>query len=93
MQQAPIVTLILGLVTAIITAVTLIATKENKISEFRQSWIDGQRADLAAAIAAAQGFCATLEAEERGRCVKRRSKGTPDRRQRGTPFSDMMLVC
>jgi len=67
MQQAPIVTLILGLVTAIITAVTLIATKENKISEFRQSWIDGQRADLAAAIAAAQGFCATLEAEERGR--------------------------
>ncbi|SUJ14425.1 Uncharacterised protein [Sphingomonas paucimobilis] len=56
MQQAPIVTLILGLVTAIITAVTLIATKENKISEFRQSWIDGQRADLAAAIAAAQGF-------------------------------------
>ncbi len=41
MQQAPIVTLILGLVTAIITAVTLIATKENKISEFRQSWIYG----------------------------------------------------
>ena len=25
--------------------------------------------------------------------VKRRSKGTPDRRRRGTPFSDMMLVC
>ena len=24
--------------------------------------------------------------------VKRRSKGTPDRRRRGTPFSDMMLV-
>ena len=28
------------------------------------------------------------------RTVKRRSKGTPDRRRRGTPFSDnMMLVC
>jgi hypothetical protein len=28
------------------------------------------------------------------RLVKRRSKGTPDRRRRGTPFSDnMMLVC
>lgn len=28
------------------------------------------------------------------RGVKRRSKGTPDRRRRGTPFSDnMMLVC
>ena len=30
----------------------------------------------------------------RGLFVKRRSKGTPDRRRRGTPFSDnMMLVC
>ncbi|MBL9068357.1 MAG: hypothetical protein JNM03_00005 [Sphingopyxis sp.] len=29
-----------------------------------------------------------------GTAVKRRSKGTPDRRRRGTPFSDnMMLVC
>lgn len=29
-----------------------------------------------------------------GAFVKRRSKGTPDRRRRGTPFSDnMMLVC
>jgi len=29
-----------------------------------------------------------------GLTVKRRSKGTPDRRRRGTPFSDnMMLVC
>ncbi len=27
-----------------------------------------------------------------GRRVKRRSKGTPDQRRRGTPFSDMMLV-
>jgi len=25
--------------------------------------------------------------------VKRRAKGTPDRRRRGTPFSDMMGVC
>ncbi len=25
--------------------------------------------------------------------VKRRSNGTPDRRRRGTPLSDMMLVC
>ena len=31
----------------------------------------------------ASGLCHT---------VKRRSKGTPDRRRRGTPFSDMMLV-
>jgi len=31
---------------------------------------------------------------DRVRIVKRRSKGTPDRRRRGTPFSDnMMLVC
>jgi len=28
----------------------------------------------------------------RGKVVKRRSKGTPYRRRRGTPFSDMMLV-
>ena len=25
--------------------------------------------------------------------VKRRSKGTPDRRRRGTPFEDMLRVC
>ena len=30
----------------------------------------------------------------KAKLVKRRSKGTPDRRRRGTPFSDnMMLVC
>lgn len=33
------------------------------------------------------GYCGMM-------VVKRRSKGTPDRRRRGTPFSDnMMLVC
>ncbi|WP_287212106.1 Arm DNA-binding domain-containing protein [Sphingobium sp.] len=36
----------------------------------------------------------TLAEARAARDVKRRSKGTPDRRRRGTPFSDnMMLVC
>lgn len=67
MQQAPIVTLILGLITAIITAITLIATKENKVSESRQSWINGQRADVVAAVATAQGFYAAPDTEGRAR--------------------------
>ena len=34
------------------------------------------------------------EKDRLSKAVKRRSKGTPDRRRRGTPFSDnMMLVC
>jgi multisubunit Na+/H+ antiporter MnhB subunit len=67
MQQAPIVTLILGLITAIITAITLIATKENKVSESRQSWINGQRADVVAAVATVQGFYAAPDTEGRAR--------------------------
>ncbi|WP_394438132.1 hypothetical protein ACGGKE_11950 [Sphingobium naphthae] len=46
-------------------------------------------------IQAIQSRLARGEMEESFReYVKRRSKGTPDRRRRGTPFSDnMMLVC
>ncbi|MBA4753621.1 MAG: AAA family ATPase [Sphingobium sp.] len=38
--------------------------------------------------------CQRIASEFNCLVVKRRSKGTPDRRRRGTPFSDnMMLVC
>ena len=42
----PMVTLAAALLAGAIAALTLIVNKENKISEFRQSWIDGLREDL-----------------------------------------------
>jgi len=51
----------------------------------------GQREPVPRAI---QTVLDALEKLRFGAIVKRRSKGTPDRRRRGTPFSDnMMLVC
>jgi len=45
-------TIIASAIAAAITLTGLIVTKESKISEFRQAWIDGLRVDLAAYIAA-----------------------------------------
>lgn len=42
----PMVTLAAALLAGAIAALTLIVNKENKISEFRQAWIDGLREDL-----------------------------------------------
>ncbi|HQR97496.1 MULTISPECIES: hypothetical protein [unclassified Polaromonas] len=43
----PMVTLAAAFMAGAIAALTLIVNKENKISEFRQAWIDGLREDLA----------------------------------------------
>ncbi|WP_337960517.1 IS66 family insertion sequence element accessory protein TnpB [Sphingobium sp. YC-XJ3] len=66
----------------------------------------GKRGDLVKLLwYDGQGMCLFSKRMDRGRfvwpstktgsvvIVKRRSKGTPDRRRRGTPFEDMMLVC
>ena len=44
LQMLPLVA---GVLAGAIAALTLIVNKENKISEFRQAWIDGLREDLA----------------------------------------------
>jgi hypothetical protein len=53
---APLVALTVGFVTALLTGMQLIVGKENKVSEFRQDWINEQRKDLAAALAAAETY-------------------------------------
>ncbi|WP_267433572.1 hypothetical protein [Sphingomonas sp. GM_Shp_1] len=53
---APLVALTIGTVTALLTGINLVVSKENKVSEFRQDWINEQRKDLAAALAAAQAY-------------------------------------
>jgi hypothetical protein len=53
---AAIATVIAALITGAISFVNLTLTKEQKISEFRQAWIDGLREDLAAFFAATRAF-------------------------------------
>lgn len=50
----PMVTLIAALLAGAIAGLTLIVNKENKISEFRQAWIDGLREDLANFLSASR---------------------------------------
>lgn len=45
-ELVPMVTLAAAFIAGAIAALTLIVNKENKISEFRQAWIDGLREDL-----------------------------------------------
>jgi len=62
---ATLATFVLGLITSVVASVTLIVTKENRISEFRQSWIDSQRADLAVAVATANAHFHIRDVERR----------------------------
>ncbi|MCA0211147.1 MAG: hypothetical protein LCH74_18965, partial [Proteobacteria bacterium] len=60
--------------------------------------LDGEDIDQAASVAViallamAACFAAYWRHFQYGLGVKRRSKGTPDRRRRGTPFSDNMML-
>jgi hypothetical protein len=40
-------TSVAGLITSILSFVTFVSAKENKVSEFRVSWIDGLRNEIA----------------------------------------------
>ena len=57
-QMMPLVAALLG---GAIAALTLIVNKENKISEFRQAWIDGLREDLANFLSASRTFTRALQ--------------------------------
>ena len=53
MPAAALISLIVGVLATIMAGFTLISTKENKVSDNRQSWIDAMRDDIAEALAAA----------------------------------------
>jgi len=52
----PVIGLAGGLVAGLIAAMSAVIGKENKISEFRQTWIDAQRNDLATLTAEAIAY-------------------------------------
>lgn len=54
-------TLVAALITAAVSFVSLTLTKEQKTSEFRQSWIDGLRNELASFLAASRAFARAIE--------------------------------
>jgi len=49
-------TIIAALITAVISFLGLIISKESKVSEFRQAWIDALRAEIAAVITHARAI-------------------------------------
>ena len=57
-QMMPLVAALLG---GAIAALTLIVNKENKISEFRQAWIDGLREDLTNFLSASRTCTRALQ--------------------------------
>jgi hypothetical protein len=58
---AAVATLVAALIAGAIAFVNLTLTKELKTSEFRQSWIDGLREDLAKFLGAARAFARAVE--------------------------------
>jgi hypothetical protein len=52
----PLIGLAGGTLAGLIAAMSAVIGKENKISEFRQAWIDDQRKDLAAVAAQALAY-------------------------------------
>lgn len=58
---AAIATLVAALITGAVSFVNLTLTKEQKISEFRQTWIDALRNDLASFLGAARAFARAVE--------------------------------
>lgn len=61
---APLIALVVGVIAALVNGMQLIVGKENKVSEFRQDWINDQRVDLAKAIAAAEAIRRTTEPDK-----------------------------
>jgi len=49
-------TIIAAVIAAIVSLLGLIISKETKVSEFRQAWIDSLRAEIAAVITHAQAL-------------------------------------
>lgn len=70
-ELAPLATVVGALIAAAISFVSLTLNKEQKISEFRQAWIDGLRDDLATFFTAVRAFARTTQEYE---TVKRDGK-------------------
>ena len=54
-------TVVAALITSLISFVNLTLSKEQKTSEFRQTWIDGLRSDLAVFFSSARALCRTMQ--------------------------------
>jgi hypothetical protein len=63
MPAAALISLIVGVLATIMAGFTLISTKENKVSDHRQAWIDAMRDDIAEALATA--FAAERETDKK----------------------------
>ncbi|RZF59037.1 hypothetical protein EWE75_24000 [Sphingomonas populi] len=61
----PVIGLAGGLVAGLIAAMSAVIGKENKISEFRQAWIDAQRIDLATLTAEAVAYAGEIESSKK----------------------------
>lgn len=57
-----LVTILAALIAGAVSLVTITLSKEQKISEFRQAWIDALRADLASFLASARAFARAMDA-------------------------------
>lgn len=57
----PTATVVAAAIGAFVALMVVIITKEQKVSEFRQAWIDGLRAEIAEAIAAASALSIALQ--------------------------------
>lgn len=70
MPTTAIIPLIVGVLATIMAGFTLISTKENKLSDNRQSWIDDMRNDIAEAVATAFAIERETDAEEKLKYLK-----------------------
>jgi len=57
-----LVTILAALIAGAVSLVAITLSKEQKISEFRQAWIDALRADLASFLSSARAFARAMDA-------------------------------
>lgn len=63
--DAPVATLIASALAAFVALITIVVTKEQKVSEFRQAWINSLRDDVAEAISAASTMSIVMQLKNR----------------------------
>jgi len=61
-EMPELVTIIAALIAGAVSLVAITLSKEQKISEFRQAWIDALRADLASFLSSARAFARAMDA-------------------------------
>lgn len=57
-----LVTILTALIAGAVSLVAITLSKEQKVSEFRQAWIDALRADLTSFLSSARAFARAMEA-------------------------------